>query len=117
MTRCLIVDENREWRGRTRGYLANHGFETIEADNNDAAFERFVSDAPDVVVVGSSRASEFIRQLFRHSEGSEPIVLLCPEQADIASVGNAIWSGASDYLVKPYSQEMFDAKLRQTGIL
>jgi len=117
MTRCLIVDENTEWRGKAQGYLALHGIDTVEAENEHIAYERFVSVLPDVVLVGTRGAGEFIRQLRSHSAGADAIVIMCPDAADLDAVGKAIWDGASDYLVKPYSQEIFDAKLRQTGIL
>ena len=64
-----------------------------------------------------ARAAAFIRQLRKHSSRSDAIVIMCPDADDIGSVGDAIWNGASDYLVKPYNRNIFDAKLRQTGIL
>ena len=117
LTRCLVVDDSSEWRGRAQGYLASHGFNIVQADNEDQALEHCVSDMPDVVLVGTRRATAFIRRLRRHKVGSDAVVIMCPDAKDIGSVGDAIWHGATDYLVKPCNREIFDAKLRQTGIL
>ncbi len=117
LTRCLVVEDSSEWRGRAQGYLASHGFDIVQADCEDAAYAHCVSEMPDVVLVGTRRATAFIRQLRRHSAGSEAIVIMCPDADDVSSVGDAIWHGATDYLVKPYNRKIFDAKLRQTGIL
>jgi PleD family two-component response regulator len=117
LTRCLVVDDSTEWRGRAQGYLASHGFDIIQAETEDAAFAQCVSDMPDVVLVGTRRATDFIRQLRRHSAGSDAVVIMCPDAGDVSAVGDAIWHGATDYLVKTCNREIFDAKLRQTGIL
>ena len=117
LTRCLVVDESTEWRGRAQGYLASHGFNIIQAETEDAALAQCVSEMPDVVLVGTRRAATFIRRLRRHRAASDAVVIMCPNADDIGSVGDAIWHGATDYLVKPCNREIFDAKLRQTGIL
>lgn len=117
LKRCLVVDESREWRGRAKGYLASHGFYIVQTESEDAAYAHCVSKMPDVVLIGTRCATDFIRRLRKHSAGADPIVIMCPEADDVSSVGDAIWHGATDYLVKPYNREIFDAKLRQTGIL
>jgi len=117
LKRCLVVDESREWRGRAKGYLASHGFYIVQTESEDAAYAHCVSKMPDVVLIGTRCATAFIRRLRKHSAGADPIVIMCPEADDVSSVGDAIWHGATDYLVKPYNREIFDAKLRQTGIL
>ena len=117
LTRCLIVDDSTEWRGRANRYLASHGFNITQAESEDAALEQCVSDMPDVVLVGTRRPAAFIRRLRRQTAGSDAVVIMCPDADHIGSVGDAIWHGATDYLVKPCNREIFDAKLRQTGIL
>ncbi len=114
---CLVVDDSHEWRGRAQGYLASHGFNIVQTESEDAAYALCISRMPDVVLIGTRRATAFIRRLRKHGTGAEPIVIMCPDANDISSVGDAIWHGATDYLVKPYNREIFDAKLRQTGIL
>ncbi len=117
LKRCLVVDDNLEWRGRAQGFLASHGFYIVQIESEDAAYAHCVSKMPDVVLIGTRRATAFIRRLRKLSAGAEPIVIMCPEANDVSSVGDAIWHGATDYLVKPCNREIFDAKLRQTGIL
>ncbi len=115
--RCLIVDENQQWRHQTHAYLRQRGIEAVEADNEDLALRRFVLEKPGVVLIGTPRASRFIRRLRRCGEGKDAIVILCPESGDVAEVGEAIWHGATDYIAKPFNSQVFDNKLRQTGIL
>ncbi|MGB7204073.1 MAG: response regulator [Anderseniella sp.] len=117
MKRCLIVDEDRDWRGQVQDYLSSRGFEIQEADNVTTAYEKYICGRPDMIFVGTPDPSDFVRQLMRNVEGVDPIVILCPDPADIGSLGKAIWNGATDYMIKPYSQDILDAKLRQTGML
>ena len=116
MTRCLIVDEDRDWRERLLVYCASHGLDYVAADSEEAAIQHCAAAMPDVVFVGTRQAAGFIRQL-RRLGGDDPIVIHCPEQGDTTSVTEAIWNGATDYMFKQCSRAFFDAKLRQTGIV
>ena len=116
MTRCLIVDEDREWQNQVLAYCAGLGLEFVATACEEDAIQHCASGMPDVVLVGTRQAAGFIRQL-RRLGGNEPIVIHCPEQGDSQAVSEAIWHGASDYLLKPCSRELFDAKLRQSGVL
>ena len=116
MTRCLIVDEDRDWQDQVLAYCAGLGLDFVAAASEEEAIQHCACDMPDVVLVGTQHAAGFIRQL-RRLGGAEPIVIHCPERGDPSAVTEAIWHGASDYLLKPCSREVFDAKLRQSGVL
>jgi two-component system chemotaxis response regulator CheY len=116
MTRCLIVDEDREWQDQVLSYCAGLGLEFVATACEEDAIRHCASEMPDVVLVGTRQAAGFIRQL-RRLGGGEPIVIHCPQKGDSRAVSEAIWNGASDYLLKPCSRELFDAKLRQSGVL
>ena len=116
MTRCLIVDEDRDWQDQVVAYCAGLGFDSIATSCEEDAMQHCAAEMPDVVLVGTQRAADFIRQL-RRLGGKDPIVIHCAGEADPASVSKAIWNGATDYMIKPCSREFFDTKLRQTGLL
>ena len=116
MTRCLIVDEDRDWQDQVVAYCAGLGFDFIATTCEEDAIRHCAADMPDVVLVGTRRAPDFIRQL-RRLGGKEPIVFHCADEADSGSVSKAIWNGATDYMIKPCSREFFDNKLRQSGVL
>ena len=116
MTRCLIVDEDRDWQDRILAYCAGLGIDFIATACEEEAMQQCAAEMPDVVLVGTRRAPDFIRQL-RRLAGKEPIVIHCPDRADADTVSKAIWNGASDYLFKPCSREIFGTKLRQSGVL
>lgn len=116
MTRCLIVDEDRDWQDQVLAYCASLGFDFIATSCEEDAIQHCAADMPDVVLVGTPSAPDFIRQL-RRLGGKDPIVIHCPDRGDADSVTRAIWNGASDYMIKPCSREIFGTKLRQSGLL
>jgi two-component system chemotaxis response regulator CheY len=117
MKTCLIVDQDAEWCGRAKDYLASHGIETHMAIDEEEAFRRCRDEMPRLVLLSCARPTAFLKTLRRQSGGEDAIVILCGEPGDTETVADAIWHGASDYLVKPYNRELLNAKLRQTGIL
>ena len=116
MTRCLIVDEDRDWQDQVLAYCAGLGIDFVATSCEEDAIQHCAAEMPDVVLVGTPRAPDFIRQL-RRLGGKEPIVIHCTGRDDAKTVTQAIWNGASDYMIKPCSREIFGTKLRQSGLL
>lgn len=47
----LVVDESRHSRSSLRFYLANEGYDVIEATSGQAAFESATANSPDLVLI------------------------------------------------------------------
>jgi two-component system chemotaxis response regulator CheY len=117
MKTCLIVDNDAEWQSRVSDFLSGHGIRTTQVANDQEAFDRCSEEMPELVLLSSQRPGAFIRSLRRRAGGCEPIIIVCEDSGNPGAVIEAIWHGASDYLVKPCSRELLDAKLHQTGLL
>ena len=117
MTRCMIIDDDSNLREEVCNYLSEYGFDAVSADDEAQALADCHRQMPDFVMVGTTGAADFVARLRNSEGGDSPIVIVLPETADVSRVGQAIWSGATDYLVKPFGREVLHAKLRQTGLL
>ncbi len=121
MTRCLIIEGDKTDSARLEDMLSAYGFDLDAVENAADGLEVCRLAMPDVIVV-SERASgtdavSFIKRVRRSRKGANPVVLMCSDRADPATIGRAIWEGASECMVKPFDAEILHSKLRLLGII
>lgn len=121
MKKCLIVDDSREDRQIAARYLRNFGFLIKQAGNGDEALTMCRQDMPDIILVDHLMPKvdglEFLKKLKKTRGGTRPVVLFCSGQGDRAALGNALWQGAAECLVKPFDADLLNFKLHQVGAI
>jgi two-component system chemotaxis response regulator CheY len=119
MKSCLVVDDSRVIRKVSRHILETLGFAVDEAENGQDALERCVEEMPDVVLLDWNMpvmsGIEFIVQLRQRPGGSEPKVVFCTTENDVAHIREAISAGADEYVMKPFDHETLQIKLQLVG--
>ena len=114
--KVLIVDDSPTIRVALRGLVEKMKHSVIEAENGSQALEIYRQDKPDVVLIdvvmpvmdGYDAAREMRR--IRPDEWV-PIIFLSSREAD-QDLDRAIEAGGDDYLVKPVSFVVLNAKIR-----
>lgn len=114
--RVLVVDDQRSARQLLAAQLAAAGHSVIEARDADEALTRFRADRPDLVLLDVELPGHdgyWIASQMRASEagGWTPIIFLSSRDQD-QDLWLGIESGGDDYLVKPVSATVLQAKLR-----
>jgi two-component system chemotaxis response regulator CheY len=113
---ALVVDDSRMIRKVTRGILEGLGFEVAEAENGEEALGRCKAAMPDVILLDWNMpvmsGIEFIGALRALPCGSEPKVVFCTTNSDAPAIAAALAGGADDYVLKPFTAEVLEAKLR-----
>jgi DNA-binding response OmpR family regulator len=111
--RILFVEDERAIVEPFSRALARHGFDVVVAGTAAAALERFVSRAPDLVLLdlalpdGDGR--DVCRDLRRRS--AVPIIMLTARGTETDRVVG-LEIGADDYVVKPFSGAEVIARIR-----
>ena len=119
MKKCLIVDDSRKDRQVAARYLRRFGFQVKHAKDGDEGLVMCKQHMPDVILVDHLMPKvdglEFLKRLKKTRGGRRPVVLFCSAENDAAALGNALWQGAAECLVKPFDAELLDFKLQQVG--
>jgi diguanylate cyclase (GGDEF)-like protein len=114
--KVLIVDDSPTIRMKLRGLVQQMGHSVIEAEDGSKALASYAQDRPDLVLIDVVMpvmdGYEAARQM-RHSRPDEwvPIIFLSSKEAD-QDLDRAIEAGGDDYLVKPVSFVVLNAKIR-----
>lgn len=104
MMRILIADDDREICDLLEIYINNEGFEVIKAYDGKEAYQLFLEENPDVMILDIMMPKMDgldVVKLVRE-ESQVPILMLSAKTADIDKI-RGLARGADDYVVKPFN--------------
>jgi len=117
----LVADDSSVIRRVARRICEDLEIRVSEAEDADQALELCRRDMPDAVMVDwhmpGMDAFDFIREVRGMDHGSDPKILFCLTEYNLAQVARAKRAGADDHLLKPFDKEVIEAKLKDIGLL
>jgi two-component system chemotaxis response regulator CheY len=120
MRSCLIVDDSKVIRKVARHILETLDFSVDEAEDGRQALDRCEASLPDVILLDWNMpvmsGMEFLRALRQHDYASQPKVVFCTTENDIAHIRAAIDAGADEYVMKPFDRDTLHSKLQIVGV-
>ena len=122
MTRkCLVVDYSRVVRKVARRILEANGFTVSEAGDGQQALDACRMSLPDFVLLDWNMpvmdGITFLRTLRGEFGPENPPVVFCTTENDLDHIQMAIESGAREYIMKPFDEDILMGKLCQAGLL
>jgi len=116
MMKILIADDSRTIRAGLAALVAKMGYSVIQASDGDEAVALYEGEQPDLVlidvmmpVMDGYEAARRMRAI--RPDDWTPIIFLSSMEAD-QDLDRAIEAGGDDYLVKPVSFVVLNAKIR-----
>jgi two-component system, chemotaxis family, chemotaxis protein CheY len=117
---CLVVDDSRVVRKVARRILETHGYAVEEAGDGQQALEACRRRLPDCVLLDWNMpvmdGITFLRVLRAEFGPDRPPVLFCTTENDMSHIEMAITSGAQEYIMKPFDEEILMGKFAQVGL-
>jgi two-component system, chemotaxis family, chemotaxis protein CheY len=118
---CLVVDDSRVVRKVARRILEANGCTVTEAGDGQQALDACRASLPDFVLLDWNMpvmdGITFLRALREEFGPDNPTVIFCTTENDMAHIEMAITSGAQEYIMKPFDEELLLGKLGQAGLL
>ena len=121
MKTCLVVDDSSVIRKVARRILEGLDFQISDAENGEEAIEACQQQIPDAILLDwnmpNMNGIDFLRELRKLPGGEQPIVVFCTTENDMDHIEMAISSGAQEYIMKPFDEEILIGKLEQVGLI
>jgi two-component system chemotaxis response regulator CheY len=118
---CLVVDDSRVVRKVARRILEANGYTVAEAGDGQQALDACRAVLPDIVLLDWNMpvmdGITFLRTLRGEFGPDNPTVIFCTTENDMAHIEMAISSGAQEYIMKPFDEDILVGKLDQVGLL
>ena len=118
---CLVVDDSRAIRRVAGDMLSRLGFKVAEAEHGAAAVAFCKTTVPDFVLLDWNMPEmdgiTCLRQMRAMNLSPRPFVVMCTTENGMTKIQEALQSGADEYIMKPYDQEVLKDKLEQLGLL
>jgi two-component system, chemotaxis family, chemotaxis protein CheY len=119
---CLIVDDSKIVRKVTRNIYEAIGVSQIdEAEDGQVAFDKCQLRMPDIIMLDwhmpVKNGITFLKELRASEGGQHPVVIFCTTETNLECITDAITSGANEYVMKPYDEDIIRGKLEQLGLL
>src|SRR5438445_4926220 len=111
--RILVVDDDEKIAGAIRRALIFEGYEVDVAHDGVSALKQMRDQAPDLVILDVMMPRmdgvEVVRRI--RAEGSTPVLMVTAKDGTEDRVVG-LDAGADDYVVKPFSYEELQARVR-----
>ena len=120
--KALIIDDSRTMRRLLSSYVTEFSIETVEAEDGRQAMKRLEEEGPvefalvdwDMPVMNGLDFVKAVRA-DRRFDGMKLMMVTAHSSMD--DVGQALESGANDFLMKPFDGPMVADKLRLLGLV
>lgn len=123
MRKALIVDDSRAMRMILSRTLAQCGFEVVQAVNGQDALGRMSAEGHSVQLVmvdwnmPELTGLELVQAIRKQPEFDRVRLLMVTTETETEQMVKALEAGADEYLMKPFTPESIEDKLRLLELL
>ncbi len=121
MPTALVIDDSRAIRMVLTRTLAKFGYDVHSAgDGKEAIDWVHQGHRPDLVLVDWNmpimNGLEFIQEFRHDKEQSQVPLLMVTTETEIEQMVRALDAGANEYVMKPFTDEVIEEKLKLLGV-
>ena len=123
MPRALVVDDSRAMRMILSKTLAESGFAVMQAANGREALEIMDREGPAIGLVlldwnmPEVTGIEVVEQLRSQKTYNTVRLVMVTTETEIEQMARALEAGADEYVMKPFTREAVEDKLRLIGAI
>jgi two-component system chemotaxis response regulator CheY len=122
MMKALIVDDSRAMRLVLRQILSEIGFEVAEARHGREALT-YLQAHPETTValvdwnMPEMNGLELVEAVRKDSRLGQLPLMMVTTETEMAHIQRALLAGANEYVMKPFSKDIIEDKLRLLGVV
>jgi two-component system chemotaxis response regulator CheY len=123
MSRALVVDDSRAMRMILSKTLTESGFEVMQAANGREALEIMDREGPAIGLVlldwnmPEVTGIEVVEKLRTQKTFNTVRLVMVTTETEIEQMARALEAGADEYVMKPFTRDAVEDKLRLIGAI
>ena len=126
MPKAMVVDDSRTIRRILGGILAELGFEVCQAENGRDALGTLDRErdggAPVTLTLVDWNMPEmngldFVKQMRADARNDAVVAIMVTTETQVDQMVAALEAGANEYVMKPFTKDVIQDKLRLLGVL
>jgi two-component system, chemotaxis family, chemotaxis protein CheY len=126
MPKAMVVDDSRTIRRILGAILAELGFEVCQAENGRDALGTLARERDSGTPVSLTLVDwnmpemnglEFVKQLRTDDRNASVVAVMVTTETQIDQMVAALEAGANEYVMKPFTKDIIQDKLRLLGVL
>lgn len=122
MKTILLVDDSRAVRLATRRMLGESNCEILEAEDGSQALTVLKTHPEiDAILLDWNMpimdGITFLKTVRGDGNLPQPKIVMCTTEGEFSRIMDALSSGANEYIMKPYTQDIMLEKLQEVGVL
>ena len=123
MDKALIIDDSRAIRRILGNTIRELGFEVWEAANGREALDRLdeVGEPVSLMLVDWNmpvmNGLEFVTKVRSDGRFNSSLLVMVTTETAVEQMVKALDAGANEYIMKPFTKEVIEDKLRLLGVL
>jgi two-component system chemotaxis response regulator CheY len=121
--KAMVIDDSRAIRTIISRTLAQLGYEVSQAANGQEGLQALESGEGQVALVlvdwnmPVMNGLDFVKQVRANSRFDEVKLMMVTTETQIEQMTTALEAGANEYVMKPFTKEIIEDKLRILGAI
>jgi two-component system chemotaxis response regulator CheY len=122
MSRAVVIDDSKAIRMILEKTLTGLGYEVVQARNGKEALELFQKDAGGYSLalvdwnMPEMNGLEFVKRLRSEPRFASVLLVMVTTETQVEQMVAALEAGANEYVMKPFTREIIEDKLRLLGL-
>jgi two-component system chemotaxis response regulator CheY len=122
MSKAMVIDDSRAIRMILSGMLGELGCEVVTAVNGKDGLSKLAERTDwSVFLVDWNMPEmtglEFVEEVRKDARFSKIPLMMVTTETEMNQVIRALEAGANEYVMKPFTKEMIEEKLRMLGVI
>ena len=123
MLKCIVADDSKVIRLVISKILQSFGFEAIEAEDGESVLDLYLNSKEDIGLIIMDHnlplleGIDVLRMIRKNENIIQPSIFLMTSVFDQYKLEEAIESGADDYIIKPFDEDILSSKLEILGLI
>ncbi len=123
MTRAMVVDDSRAMRMLLSKTLTQSGFSVVQAADGKQGLEMLAREGQDIGLVlvdwnmPEMDGLQFVQNVRSQASLAGVRLMMVTTETEIEQMARALEAGADEYIMKPFTPEVIQDKLRLLGVI